>query len=56
VDYILKKELGPLYIGIPGLYKAFFRGVEGLKEASAAVFKKYKKGDNSLYAEGGWRD
>jgi len=56
VDYILKKELGPLYIGIPGLYKAFFRGVEGLKEASAAVFKKYKEGDNLLYAKGGWRN
>jgi hypothetical protein len=53
VDYILKEELGPLYIGIPGLYKVFFRGVEGLKEASAAVFKKCKKGDNLLYAEGG---
>jgi len=56
VDYILKEELGPLYIGIPGLYKAFFRGVEGLKEASAAVFKKYKEGDNLLYAKSGWRN
>ena len=53
VDYVLKEELGPLYIGIPGLYKVFFRGVEGLKEVSAAVFKKYKEGDNLLYAEGG---
>ena len=41
---------------IPGLYKAFFRKVEGLKEASAAVFKKCKEGDNLLYAEGGQRD
>ena len=57
VDYILKEELGPLYVGIPGLYKAFFRGMEGLKEASAAVFKKCKKGDNPLYADkGGWRN
>ena len=53
MDYILKKELGPFYIGIPGLYKVFFRGVEGLKEASAAVFKKYKEGDNLLYTKGG---
>jgi len=53
MDYILKKELGPLYIGIPSLYKAFFREVEGLKEASATVFKKYKEGDNTLYAKGG---
>jgi len=43
-------------VGIPGLYKAFFRGVEGLKEVSAAVFKKYKERDNPLYIEGGWRD
>jgi len=53
VDNVLKKELGPLYIGIPSLYKAFFKGVESLKEASAAVFKKCKEGDNPLYAEKG---
>jgi hypothetical protein len=56
VDNILKEELGPLYVGIPNLYKAFFRGVEGLKTVSAAVFKKCKEGDNPLYAEGGWRN
>ena len=56
MDDVLKKELGPLYVGIPSLYKAFFRGVEGLKEASAAVFKKCKEGDNPLYAKGGWRN
>ena len=56
MDYILKEELGPLYIEIPSLYKAFFRGVEGLKEASAAVFKKYMEGDNPLYTKDGWRD
>ena len=53
MDDVLKEELGPLYVGIPGLYKVFFRGVEGLKEVSAAVFKKYKEGDNLLYVEGG---
>ena len=56
VDYILKEELGPFYIGIPSVYKAFFRGVEGFKEASAAVFKKCKEGDNLLYAESGWHN
>jgi len=56
VDYILKEELGPLYMGIPSLYKAFFRGVEGLKEVSVAVFKKCKEGDNPLYTKGGWCD
>jgi len=43
-------------MGIPGVYKAFFREVEGLKEVSAAVFKKCKEGDNLLYAESGWRN
>ena len=57
MDNILKEELGPLYVRIPNLYKAFFRGVEDLKAVSAAVFKKCKKGDNPLYAKkGGWRD
>ncbi|OCL00748.1 uncharacterized protein K441DRAFT_531138, partial [Cenococcum geophilum 1.58] len=53
VDNVLKEELGPLYIGIPSLYRAFFREVEGLKEVSAIIFKKYKEGDNPLYTEGG---
>ena len=53
MDYILKEELGPLYIGIPSVYKVFFRGVEGLKEVSAAVFKKCKEGDNLLYVKDG---
>jgi len=53
VDDILKEELGPLYMGISSLYKVFFREVEGLKEASAAVFKKCKEGDNPLYADKG---
>ena len=56
MDDILKEELGPLYVGILSLYKAFFKGVKGFKEASAAIFKKYKKGDNLLYAKDGWRD
>ena len=56
INYILKEELGPLYIGISNWYKAFFRGVEGLKEVITAIFKKYKEGDNLLYAKGGWRN
>ena len=56
IDNVLKEELSPLYVGISNLYKVFFRRVEGLKVVSAAVFKKYKEGDNPLYAEkGGWR-
>ena len=44
MDYVLKEELGPLYIGIPSLYKVFFREVEGLKEVSAAILRNIKKG------------
>jgi len=53
VDYVLKEELGPLYIGIPSLYKIFFREVESLKAVSAAIFKKCKEGDNLLYTKKG---
>jgi len=53
VDHVLKKELGPFYIGIPNLYKVFFRGIEGLKEESVTIFKKCKEEDNLLYAKGG---
>ena len=53
MDYVLKEELGPLYIGISGLYKAFFGEVEGLKAVSAAIFKKCKEGDNPLYTKKG---
>jgi len=53
MDNILKEELGPLYMGIPSLYKVFFRELKGLKEVSVAVFKKCKEVDNLLYAKGG---
>ena len=53
MDNILKEELSPLYIRIPNLYKAFFSRVEDLKVVSAAVFKKYKEGDNPLYTKKG---
>jgi len=53
MDYVLKKELGPFYIGILSLYKAFFKKIKSLKEVSVAVFKKYKEKDNPLYVEGG---
>ena len=53
MNNILKEELGSFYIGIPGLYKAFFRGVKGLKKVSIIIFKKYKEGDNPLYTKSG---
>jgi hypothetical protein len=56
IDNILKEELGPLYIGIPGLYKVFFKGVKSFKKASTVIFKKCKEGDNLLYTKGSWCD
>ena len=53
MDHVLKEELGPLYIGIPNLYKTFFKEVEGFKEVRATIFKKCKERDNLLYAKGG---
>ncbi len=53
----MKEELGPLYIGIPSLYKAFFfKEIESLKEVSTIIFKKCKEADNLLYIKGNWRD
>ena len=40
-------------MGISSLYKAFFKRVKGLKEASAIIFKKCKEGNNPLYVKGG---
>ena len=57
MDDVLKEELGPLYVGVPGFYEAFFGEIEGLEAASTAVFRECKEGDNPLYSEqGGWRD
>jgi len=53
MDNVLKKELGPFYIGIPNLYKVFFKKVEGLEAANITIFKKYKKGNNPLYIKKG---
>jgi len=57
MDDVLKEELGPLHVGVPGFYEAFFGEVEGLEAAGTAVFRECKEGDNPLYSdEGGWRD
>ncbi|KAI1680672.1 hypothetical protein KJE20_09523 [Pyrenophora tritici-repentis] len=56
VDDVLKEELGYLYVGIPGFFKAFFEDVPGLRPAAEAVFKKCKEGESPLYqVESGWQ-
>ncbi|KAH7011997.1 hypothetical protein B0J12DRAFT_778670, partial [Macrophomina phaseolina] len=57
IDEVLKKELGPIYVGIPGFYEAFFGRVAGLDATAREVFHKCRKGRNPLYSEkSGWRD
>ena len=55
MDNVLKEELGPLYVGVPGFYEAFFGEIAGLKAVAEAGFKKCKDENNLLYREaGGW--
>lgn len=57
VDTVLKEELGIIYVRIPDFYDAYFRGVDDLDKASAAVLRRCKEGDRPLFSEGnGWRD
>jgi len=56
VDDVLKEELVPMYVAVPGFFEAFFGKVAGLEPAAKAVFEKCKEEDNPLYQEeSGWR-
>jgi Fungal protein kinase len=57
MDDVLKEELGPLYVGVPGFYDVFFGQISDLKSKADAVFKKCKEGNNPLYSDkDGWRN
>lgn len=54
-DNVLKEELGPMYVGVPGFFEGFFGEVADLKPVAQAVFDKCTEGDTPLYyKEGGW--
>ncbi|KAL5405119.1 hypothetical protein PMIN04_012422 [Paraphaeosphaeria minitans] len=56
MDGVLKEELGPLYVGVPGFPEAFFGGVPNLESVSQAVFEQCKNEESPLYQEGnGWQ-
>ncbi|KAH7111261.1 hypothetical protein B0J11DRAFT_192449 [Dendryphion nanum] len=55
VDKVLKEELGPMCVDIPGFSEAFFGEVAGLGPAAQAVFDKCKEGDTPFYEESAWR-
>lgn len=56
IDKVLKEELGPLYVGLPGFCAAFFGGVADLVTTSEAVFQRCRDGGDPLFREGwkGW--
>lgn len=56
VDRVLKEELGPLYVGLPGFRKVFFGAIAHLETTSDAVFQRCKDGSDPLFREGwkGW--
>jgi hypothetical protein len=55
VDDVLKEELGPIHVGVPGFFDAHFGQIAGLEPAAKSVFEKCKDGDEALYYEGKWR-
>ncbi|KAI0903609.1 hypothetical protein F4823DRAFT_267708 [Ustulina deusta] len=56
VGAVLKKEFGPLYVGLRNFHDTFFRSVAGLETASGAAFEKCIEGSNPLFrAEEGWK-
>ncbi|KAL2192746.1 hypothetical protein P885DRAFT_64684 [Corynascus similis CBS 632.67] len=55
VDGLLKEELGPMYVGIPGFHETYFGDVPNLETVSKAFFKRCLEGNNPLFGDG-WRD
>ncbi|KAM3506673.1 hypothetical protein MY11210_007464 [Beauveria gryllotalpidicola] len=54
VDDVLKEELGPMYVGLRDFHDVYFRGVDGLEEASHAFFNLCHS-DHDLLFDGGWK-
>jgi hypothetical protein len=48
---VLKKELGHAYVGVPGIFDAFFGEVADHGPVAHAVFDRCKEGDTPLYQE-----
>ncbi|EGE81887.1 hypothetical protein BDDG_04830 [Blastomyces dermatitidis ATCC 18188] len=57
VDNVLKEDIGPMSIDIPGFYEAFFGEVTDLEHIADTVFKKCMQGDTPQYHEkDGWKE
>ncbi|KAH8708597.1 hypothetical protein GQ44DRAFT_743041 [Phaeosphaeriaceae sp. PMI808] len=57
MDGVLKEELGPMYVRVPGFFEAFFFGeIASLQSTAQAVFEMCKARDNPFYLEeSGWQ-
>ncbi|KAF1353028.1 hypothetical protein EJ07DRAFT_168594 [Lizonia empirigonia] len=56
-DDVLKEELGPMYVMVPGSFERYFGEVLDLTHAVHAVFRKCKEGIAPLcQEESGWQD
>jgi hypothetical protein len=54
VDRVLKRELGPLYVGLRRFRETYFGRVADLETASEVIFGKCMEGSRPLFGEGGW--
>ncbi|KAI6372627.1 hypothetical protein MCOR31_003618 [Pyricularia oryzae] len=54
VDKVLRSELGPLYVGLPCFWDAFFGRMAGLRAISENVFKECTESSDPLFCGKGW--
>lgn len=55
MDNVLKEELSPRYVGLPGFHETYFGDVLNLETASKAFFEDCSEGSSPLL-NNGWRD
>ncbi|KAH8434137.1 protein kinase family protein [Aspergillus melleus] len=56
-DDILEKELGSIYIGVPGFIDAFFGQIKGLRDIAATVYARCNGDPEPLFKEDNrWKD
>ncbi|KAI1209567.1 uncharacterized protein F4807DRAFT_97196 [Annulohypoxylon truncatum] len=55
-DDVLKEDLGPMYVDIPGFHEAFFGSIPELESASQNIFQKCSEGPDPFFCQGwtGW--
>ncbi|EQL30288.1 hypothetical protein BDFG_07209 [Blastomyces dermatitidis ATCC 26199] len=57
IDNVLKEDIGPMFIDIPGFYEAFFGEVTDLENIAETVLKNCTQGDTPQYhKKDGWKE